>query len=535
MTKSQVHQDLTPLIGEFAWHSLVEDPRIEGESQRHYDLVTRIMAKHGLQPHDGPAHILEIACYAHVTGYDLEERLHAQVTLFELSRHALLTGKALGERLGKKSRPLLVSGDFHHLPFEDDAFNLVYICSALHHTWRYQDVLKEMIRVLAPGGLLFFENEPTSRAGCFYKFRCNRVHDFTPLEKKLDELGMLRTVAEPFLGSRPEMLFDMIENQTMSLDTILETVAAACDLREVLLFPEACMGPLEQQWLAQRGRGQTHLETMIKTQLEERLQAAAPLLDEKTRGMGFSLPQPAEVAAMAQWISAALTQLPVNTDLFEFRKQLSLLFGAPLQLVAQKKGGPDTRTTSAAMADKRQRFQKAWPQLDGVYNTFPPAIREILGQSSLVADIQQSPVPLLQDYFPSSSWTTAHGDFELIAMEKIKHQLLSLINKSNEAQLQLPVLPAGGKGLLICRLFTQVETDHFYKITLSVAGKPLLERDTFSSENLLLKVIVDQTDLTGAEQKLQLRLSPLQAGHEQHPFKLALSYAGFFKIDQLLG
>lgn len=62
-----------------------------------------------------------------------------------------------------------VAFDAHHLPFSDEVFSAVTIIEALHHMVDYSEVLKEALRVLKPGGLLFAMEpnalNPIRRAG----------------------------------------------------------------------------------------------------------------------------------------------------------------------------------------------------------------------------------------------------------------------------------------------------------------------------------------------------------------------------------
>lgn len=96
----QIEEQYLPLIGEVAWHSINIDPRIAEESSRHYDLVREVLRTYSrFQARD--LHILEIASYAHTTGYRLASELGAHVTLFEISRHSLSLGRNLA-RLPKK-------------------------------------------------------------------------------------------------------------------------------------------------------------------------------------------------------------------------------------------------------------------------------------------------------------------------------------------------------------------------------------------------------------------------------------------------
>lgn len=164
-------------------HSLTLDATIQDVSAVHYAAVERAMKQYLKRDIKG-THILEVAAYAHITGYQLHKELEATVDLFDISASTLRLGRHIAQQnnlpLEGTSRTM---GDFHELPYEDDQFDVVYICSALHHTWRWQQVLAELIRVLAPDGILFLGNEPTRRDFCFNTFRTNRIDFFTPFEK----------------------------------------------------------------------------------------------------------------------------------------------------------------------------------------------------------------------------------------------------------------------------------------------------------------------------------------------------------------
>src|ERR1051326_3030876 len=119
------------LIGECAWHSLTLDPTLRTVSQSHYKHVVNSLQQHGRVGGHSPIRILEVASYAHTTGYRLQQELDCEVTLFDISAKALQLGQRLAETDGITAKPHLVAGDFHSLPFENGSFDLIYISSAL--------------------------------------------------------------------------------------------------------------------------------------------------------------------------------------------------------------------------------------------------------------------------------------------------------------------------------------------------------------------------------------------------------------------
>ncbi len=79
--------------------------------------------------------------HAHFTGVDREEQWITQATQRSVN-------------LGLGSRSSYVQGDLHHLPFPDNAFDLVTCQTVLIHIQDTKKALTEMLRVLKPGGLL---------------------------------------------------------------------------------------------------------------------------------------------------------------------------------------------------------------------------------------------------------------------------------------------------------------------------------------------------------------------------------------------
>ena len=149
------------------------------------------------------------------------------ITLSDISVQTLALGARQAQMNGlDPDQARRVAIDFHDLPFPDGAFDIVYIASALHHTRRWQMVLKELQRVTAPNGLLILQNEPCRRFFCFYKFPTNRPEKYRPIEVELKQQGIIKTIAEPFPGSCPETLFGMIENQKMPLPEILQILSS---------------------------------------------------------------------------------------------------------------------------------------------------------------------------------------------------------------------------------------------------------------------------------------------------------------------
>jgi SAM-dependent methyltransferase len=185
----------------------------------------------------------------------------------------------------------LVVGDFHDLPFSTEYFDIVFCASSIHHTFRPRRVLREMLRVIRRGGALQLENEPIGRALSFYGFRSNRQTEFTPFEVELARRGSLFTFSSPFPGSRREFLFGMIENDSIPLDMVLNTLTNDGDITSLQLMP--VVGEFESRILALPRN--FDLEGSLATLLLAEIQAVRTALTKTDRLLGARLPETEEV------------------------------------------------------------------------------------------------------------------------------------------------------------------------------------------------------------------------------------------------
>jgi SAM-dependent methyltransferase len=413
------------LIGECAWHSLTVDPTLKAVSDGHYDYVVNSLRHHRRLVEGRAIRILEVASYAHTTGYRLQQELGADVTLFELSAKALLLGRRMAEADGIAVQPQLVAGDFHALPFEANSFDVVYISSAVHHTWKYETVISELQRVLAPGGLLLLLNEPCHRQCCFYGFRTNRPTNFTKFENVLNDLGVIRTFGEPYLGSRPETSFGMIENQTIPLRRLLDLLNSDTKVISLVLTPEDCIGDLERGWIENRHQGLAVLVNTIESNLMERRAEAMKHFDKAADGMQLYLPSPHLLRPFAQRIAQALCNLPPVSDEETFRTALSEIFGAAVQIVAEKPNG--------ASRQSNRTLKDGLEEKDGIIYALDERIRKILlHDCSLLPDVQSADEHQIANFFPADCWQYCVR----VAEEGSPIITLSLI--SQPAQINIP-------------------------------------------------------------------------------------------------
>jgi hypothetical protein len=497
---------LAPVLGEFAWHSLTLDPRLAEVSREHFDVVSRVIADAGLQTRG--ARVLEVAAYAHTTGYMLNQRLGAMVDLFDISPSTLRLGRRLArERALPVDGTTCVAGDFHDLPYADNTFGFVYICSALHHTWQWRRVLDEMLRVLAPGGVLLLENEPCRRRFCHHRFRTNRTDALGALENALDKAGILRTVAEAFPGTRPETLFGMVENQTIPIEALCGMLARRCVPLAVAVDCGPCRADLELEMVARRRDREIGTRWLV-AEVSRRIEAAAVAMSAEDRGMGFGLPSRAEIEALCAEAMEALAKLPSDEQSADFRMGLADLFGASVRIVVRKRGASCSATSNRFLCD--------YPVRDDVVYAFPPQLARLLdARSAVLPDLQSASKSEIESAFPAEDWSLS------ISAEGVR----ALLPSNSRPVLRVPVQEPGRLAILL-RCYVQVDNKPF-RLMLCADEEELAAFDAWRNESFLLTAIVQCP--SAAPLRLSVSTRALD-GADDAARIYTVSYAGAFAL-----
>jgi SAM-dependent methyltransferase len=512
---SNLIREFQALLGEYAWHSTTIDPSLEQVSDEHYDYVLSVLDGHDRRSTGQDMRVLEVASYAHTTGYRLQQELGCDVTLLDISAKTLQLGRQIAERAGMSVRPRLVAGDFHSLPFETGSFDLIYISSAVHHTWNYETVLSELQRVLAPGGLLLLLNEPCHRECCFYSFRTNRPAQFTKFERILYDLGVIRTLAEPYLGSRPETVFGMIENQMIPLRGLIAQLNVQTRISKMVLRPEDCMGELENLWLENRHKGREHLSNLIEFDLEERCATALRSFDDVAAGMGFQLPSHEQLRPFAQRIAQSLCRLPAVSDQEVFRIALSEIFGAAVQVTVEKPRGEARRRARVLRRDLETK--------DGIAYDFAPRIRRVLlHDCSLLPDIQLAPESKIANFFPAEHWHYTSKE------DPHSKNIITLGLKSQGGRLLIP--PCSQKVLIVLRYYCAVAEGCPVRIRIQHGHHLLYLQRVWQSESLLWVEM-----LPFAHEGIELCIAREVIGQsgecQTTAGGIAIAFAGAFPVD----
>jgi SAM-dependent methyltransferase len=248
---------------------------------------------------DGPfANALEIGAG---TGYFTLNLMRAGIieraTCLDISPGMLATLEGNASRLGLADRVRTVATDAEHLPFDDASFDLVLGHAVLHHLPDLDQAFREFLRVLRPGGLLFFAGEPSrvgDRIAAVPKRGASRVAPLwrravgaSPIEARRHDHGETKTVTAKPEGHELEPFVDVHAFDPAALRTFAQR-AGFSRVRvsgEELLANwfgwtnrtlEATAAPetVPWGWRQYAYRGYLALQAVDRTLLEGRLPAA---------------------------------------------------------------------------------------------------------------------------------------------------------------------------------------------------------------------------------------------------------------------
>ncbi|MEM7212491.1 MAG: methyltransferase domain-containing protein [Pseudomonadota bacterium] len=457
-------QDTSQIInalGEISWHSSTLDPSIDDVSRVHTEAIKARLPGNVAA---SDLRFLEVGAYAHYTGDILASEIGLAATVTDISSSTLALGRRHADAKGLNTDLVRrVAADFHDLPFEDASFDFVFIASALHHTLKWETVVRQLLRVTAPGGRLFFMNEPLRRDYCFYKFRTNRLHDFRPVETVLEQHGIIQTVAEPYLGSRPESLFGMVENQKIDINAFLSELRTEGEIVEMTLNSDGTMSDLDRE-LLEICADQNACSSLIVDRVSEGVAAAEAAMTDTDRRLGIGLPSPTEISEMASKISGRLAGL--EQEGADRAIETASVFGAAVQIMVER--------SSANRQSDLGTF--VWGAQDGVETAFRPGIVTVLSDVADIApDIQTDAGPEIAAVFPDDDWVLDDSQpIKFVAM------------RNASARILLPSDPGDGTLLVSLRLYG-APIDAPFRIDLCAAGRGTVASfEVLQSESFLL-------------------------------------------------
>lgn len=160
---------------------------------------------------------LEIGANAGHSSYMLANEFGADGFALDLSADSLRHGRVLQDAWNLPRSPIRVAGDAAHLPFADGSLRLVCGFQVLSQFMDIEGIFREVFRVLAPGGIFLFAEEPLKRRLSLRLYRCPYYENMRPWERRLDGWGLLGYFVRDVIGAHQEESFGIRQNHTMEL------------------------------------------------------------------------------------------------------------------------------------------------------------------------------------------------------------------------------------------------------------------------------------------------------------------------------
>lgn len=175
-----------------------------------------IISRH-LEFMGGLSPFLEIGANAGHTSYMLANQFGADGFALDISADSLRHGAYLQDAWAMPRSPVRLAGDAVNLPFADGSLRMVLACQMLSQFLDIEKVFIEVKRVLAPGGIFMFTEEPMRRSLSLRLYRCPYYNTMKPWERKLHDAGLLGYLVRDVIGAHQEESFGIRQNHRMYL------------------------------------------------------------------------------------------------------------------------------------------------------------------------------------------------------------------------------------------------------------------------------------------------------------------------------
>jgi ubiquinone/menaquinone biosynthesis C-methylase UbiE len=160
---------------------------------------------------------LEIGSNVGHTSYMLANEFGASGFALDISADSLRYGITLQDRWRLSRAPIRVAGDAVNLPFAGGSLRFVAAFQMLSQFMNIESVFLEVQRVLAPGGVFLFAEEPLKRMLTLRLYRCPYYDTMKPWERKLADWGLLGYLVRDVIGAHQEESFGIRQNHSMGL------------------------------------------------------------------------------------------------------------------------------------------------------------------------------------------------------------------------------------------------------------------------------------------------------------------------------
>ncbi len=184
----------------------------------------------------GMSPFLEIGAAAGHSSYMLANEFGASGFALDISADALRHGQYLMDAWKLQRAPVRVAGDAANLPFRDGSLKLVMAYQMLSQFMGMERVFAEVKRVLAPGGVFLFAEEPLKRMLTLRLYRCPYYDTMKPWERKLYDWGLLGYLVRDVIGAHQEESYGIRQNHTMGLKEWNDMIGRHFAARQYQMF-----------------------------------------------------------------------------------------------------------------------------------------------------------------------------------------------------------------------------------------------------------------------------------------------------------
>ncbi len=161
---------------------------------------------------------LEIGANAGHSSYMLANEFGASGFALDISADSLRHGRALMEQWNLQHAPVRIAGDALNLPFADGSLRFVCAFQVLSQFMDIGAFFAEVLRVLQPGGVFLFAEEPLRRKLSLRLYRCPYRESMKPWERKLLDWGLLGFLVRDVIGAEQEESFGLSQNHSTYLE-----------------------------------------------------------------------------------------------------------------------------------------------------------------------------------------------------------------------------------------------------------------------------------------------------------------------------
>lgn len=164
-----------------------------------------------------PSPFVEIGANAGYTSYMLASEFGARGFAADISEDALRQGVALRERWPSAEPPVPLAADAVRLPFQTGSVAFVMSFQLLSQFQDIDPVVAEIHRILAPGGVYFFGDEPVRRQLTAGLFRAPYPEFMPGWQRRLHHAGLLDFLASDVIGAAQEEKVGIRQNHRMGM------------------------------------------------------------------------------------------------------------------------------------------------------------------------------------------------------------------------------------------------------------------------------------------------------------------------------